>query len=246
MNNKAQNTDTEWMANAFLGVQKELQLKLKTAADSIVHSAAKGAVSEKHWIEVFRAYFPDRYEVESGFVIDSAGHRSEQIDIVVFDRHFTPILLGQQDHRYIPAEAVYAVFEAKPCLDKAHLRYAGDKAASVRRLYRTSIQISHAGGTFPPKPLFPIVAGIVAAKASWSDGLGDTFRECLPGVEESRLDCGCALDHGAFDSFKGKLEIIPAEGALIYFLFRLLGKLQSLGSVPAIDWGSYANILLKT
>ena len=114
----------------------------------------------------------------------------------------------------------------------------------MRKLHRTSFEIRHAGGVFPAKPPFPIVAGIVAPKADWSDGLGKSFRECLPDVEEARLDCGCALDHGAFDSFQGSLEIVPAEGALIYFLFRLLGKLQSLGSVPAIDWGVYAGILI--
>jgi hypothetical protein len=36
---------------------------------------------------------------------------------------------------------------------------------------------------------------------------------------------------------------LGADGALIYFLFRLLGKLQSLGTVTAIDWSAYAAIV---
>jgi hypothetical protein len=59
------------------------------------------------------------------------------------------------------------------------------------------------------------------------------------------LDCGCALKDGAFDSYDNSLRIVPAEGALIYFLFRLLSKLQSIGSVPAIDCAAYASILRK-
>ncbi len=232
--------DTAWMKDAFVDVQAELALKLKRAAQSISHAGVHGAVNEDHWIDVFRAYLPKRYEVATGLVIDSLGNRSDQIDLIVFDGHFTPTLLDQQKHRYIPAEAVYAVFESKPHLDKSYLEYAGLKAASVRKLHRTSVSIAHAGGTYKPKEPFPIVAGIVAPRSSWADGLGESFRKNLPTHSIEQLDCGCALDDGAFDVFDGGLQIVGKEAALIYFLFRLLAKLQSLGSVPAIDWTAYA------
>lgn len=235
--------DTSWMREAFMGVQEELVLKLKQASRSISHNGVKGAVNEDHWIDVFRAYLPMRYEVASGFVIDSLGGRSEQIDVVIFDKHFTPTLLGQQSHRYIPAEAVYAVFECKPHFDKNYFEYSGQKAASVRRLKRTSVTVTHAGGNFQPRPPFHIISGIVAAKSSWADGLGESFQSNLPEGGEQQLDCGCALDDGAFDFFDGELKLFPAEGGLILFLFRLLAKLQSMGSVPAIDWAAYTKIL---
>lgn len=235
--------DTAWMNEAFIDVQAELALKLKRAAQSIDHAGTHGAVNEDHWIDIFRSYLPNRYEVATGFVIDSRGNRSDQIDIVIFDRHFTPTLLDQQKHRYIPAEAVYGVFESKPHFDKGYLEYAGQKAASVRKLYRTSVSITHAGGSFKPKEPFPIVSGIVAPKSSWADGLGTSFQKHLPTSDLERLDCGCALEHGAFDTFEGSLNLVGSEGALIYFLFRLLSKLQSLGSAPAIDWSAYAAII---
>lgn len=235
--------DTAWLKEAFVDVQSELALKLKRAAQSITHASTHGSVNEDHWIEVFRAYLPNRYEVATGIVIDSLGNHSDQIDIIIFDRHFTPTLLDQQNHRYIPAEAVYAVFESKPHFDKSYLEYAGDKAVSVRRLYRTSVAIAHAGGVYKPKEHFPILAGIVAPKSSWADGLNESFKRNLPAGDQEQLDCGCALDHGAFDIFDGDLKIAPAEGALIYFLFRLLSKLQSLGTVPAIDWAAYAAVV---
>ena len=46
------------------------------------------------------------------------GRTSDQIDIVIYDRQYTPRLLDQRHHKYIPAEAVYAVFEVKPTLNK--------------------------------------------------------------------------------------------------------------------------------
>lgn len=236
-------TDTAWMRKAFIGVQATLEAKIRLALQSIEHTGTKGGVNESHWIEILRAYLPNRYDVKSGIIIDSCGGRSDQIDIVIFDRHFTPTLLDQQDHCYIPAEAVYAVFEAKPHFDKAYLEYAGQKAASVRRLHRTSVAIAHAGGTYPPKPIFPIVAGIVAARSDWADGLGESFKKNFPSGASELLDCGCALEAGAFDTFDGSLRTVPADGALIHFLFRLLSKLQSLGTVPAIDWAAYASII---
>lgn len=235
--------DTAWMKEAFVDVQTELALKIKRAAQSIGHAGTQGAVNEDHWIDIFRAYLPDRYEVATGLVIDSLGGRSQQIDIIIFDRHFTPTLLDQQKHRYIPAEAVYAVFESKPHFDKGYLEYAGDKAASVRKLHRTSVQVVHIDGISKPKQLFPIVAGIVAPKSSWSDGLGKTFEKHLPTSDMEILDCGCALEHGSFDRFDGSLKVSSSEGSLIYFLFRLLSKLQSLGSAPAVDWSTYASII---
>lgn len=239
--------DLAWIKEAFVSVQGKLKLELEIASISIAHTGTQGAVNESHWIEIFRSYLPDRYKVDTGFIIDSLGNRSHQIDIVIFDRHFTPTLLDQQQHRYIPAEAVYAVFESKPHLDKSYLEYAGEKAASVRKLHRSSVSFAHAGGVNLPKPLFPIIAGIVAQKSSWSDGLGDAFTKNLPTESDQVLDCGCALDDGAFDNFgvKSSLEIMRKDGSLIYFLFRLLSKLQSMGSVPATDWAAYASIISK-
>ncbi len=239
----ADSADLAWMRQAFMDVQTELAFKIKRASSSIGHSGTKGAVNEEHWLEIFRAYLPNRYQVASAFVIDSLGGRSQQIDLVVYDRHYTPTLLDQQSHRYIPAEAVYAVFECKPHLDKAYLEYAGEKAASVRKLHRTSVGITHAGGAYTPRAPFPIVAGILTARSSWVDGLADTFISHLPTETDEVLDCGCALEHGAFDRFDGDLAVRGPDGALIHFLFRLLGKLQSLGTVTAIDWSAYAAIL---
>ena len=61
--------------------------------------------------------------------------------------------------------------------------------------------------------------------------------------ELQKLDCGLAVSGSVFDIYSGKMEIGPGNQALAYFLFRLLQKLQSLGTVPAIDWNAYAAVL---
>jgi hypothetical protein len=233
---------TAWLRKALFDVQTKLKQTIRLATNSIKRVGTPVEINEEHWIALFRDYLPSRYEVAKGIVIDSLGNRSEHIDIVIFDRHHTPVLLDQQRHRYIPVESVYAVFECKPYFNKGNLSFAGCKAASVRKLHRTALPHVHAAGTSEDIRHFPILAGILADKSKWSDGLGESFKQNLAADIASSLDCGCALKHGAFDTFSGQLTIVPQDGALMYFLFQLLGKLQSLGTVPAIDWAAYAAI----
>lgn len=168
------------------------------------------------------------------------------MDIVVFDRQYTPTLLDNDKHRYVPAEAVYAVFECKPKIDKGYLEYAADKIESVRALRRTSVDIHHAGGIFEKKALFPVVGGILAGSIDWADGLGESFRKNHQALTGNRqVDCGFAASGACFDIFAdgNAYTFGPPENALAYFAFRLLWKLQTLATVPAVDWMAYANRL---
>jgi hypothetical protein len=145
----------------FLGLQKQMMSKLSVNMKILTHPVAKGDSSEAEWIKMLCSYLPSRYCVDRAFVIDCEGNVSEQIDIVIYDRHYSPFILRQQGSTYIPAESIYAVIEVKPTLNKRNIQYASDKASSVRRLKRTTASIVHAGGTIkkPKKPFF-ILAGI--------------------------------------------------------------------------------------
>lgn len=242
----AADDDTTWLKQAFVHVQTALRGQMAFATQSISHAGTMGSVNEEHWLELLRSYLPNRYEVETGIIIDSKGNRSDQIDVVIFDRHFTPTLLDQKNHRYIPAEAVYAIFECKPDVSKGYIEYAEKKAASVRSMTRTSVAISHAGGTFQPKPHFRILAGLLAPRADWADGLGASFLRNLGSDDVSALDCVCALDHGCYDKYDGSPLVVSEHGAMMFFLFRLLARLQSLGTVPAIDWSAYSRIIRES
>jgi hypothetical protein len=235
-----------YLQQSFAIQQNLLKAQLELSNTSITHNGTMGEVNELHVIDVIRRYLPQRYAVDTGIVIDSDGKTSDQIDVVIFDNHYTPTLLGQQNHHFIPAESVYAVFEVKPHIDKAYMDYAGEKADSVRQLKRTSVEIVHAGGVSPAKPHFEIIAGIIATNISWADGFGSTFATVHGSlIGNKKLDCGLAVSGASFDVFNddGSFTYGPSHNALIFFLFRLLQKLQSLGTVPAIDWNAYASQL---
>ncbi len=239
---KSNKNGAQFLQDAFALEQQLLGVKLAFSTESITHSASKGEVNESHFIGVLRRYLPNRYAVDRGIAIDSTGATSDQLDVVIYDRQYTPVLMDQEDHRYIPAEAIYAVLEAKPTVNKTTLEYAGDKLASVRSLVRTSVPIVHSDGTYAPKNLFDIVGGIVATEVSWSDGFqAEAFHEAFSRLESQRhLDCGLAVNGGSFDLFGDKMTFSPERNGLVFFSFRLLEKLQGLGTVSAVDWSAYA------
>lgn len=237
-----------FLQEAFNSEQQCLEASLRSS-NRIRHQGDKGEVNEQYFIEFLRRYLPNRYTVDKAMVIDSHGATSDSIDVVVFDRQYTPTLLDSEKHRYVPAESVYAVFECKPTINKTYLTYAAEKAASVRRLHRTSIPIAHAGGCYPAKPPHDIVAGILSIDVEWVDGLGASFKEnhaALTG--EFSLDCGFAAQGASFDTFNQdrSLTFGPANNSLAYFAFRLLSRLQACATVPAVDWSAYASQLSKT
>jgi hypothetical protein len=102
--------------------------------------------------------------------VDSKGQFSDQIDVVIFDRQYSPFIFRFEGQVIVPAESVYAVFEAKQVINAGQAAYAQDKVQSVRRLMRTSLPIPHAGGTFPPKPLPYVLARLLTFESDAQAG----------------------------------------------------------------------------
>lgn len=92
------------------------------------------------------------------------------------------------------------------------------------------------------------VGGILCLESTWRPAFSPAFQDALRGLDaDERLDLGCALSHGAFDvRYEGAEPFVnesAPERALIFFFMRLLKRLQSLGTVPAIDWTEYGRAL---
>lgn len=220
------------------------------ASDGIEHGPSKGDASELNWRDVLKEFLPKRYTVSLGaFVIDKEGNQSEAVDLVVHDAHFCPLFFDVGGHIFIPAESVYATFEIKQELTRDDVLYAAKKAASVRKLIRTSGDIVHAGGVFKAKEeseLFTPLAGILTRRSSWSEPIGASLEKALLDADiEGKLDLGCALEHGAFDATYDDNVVTLArseeDAGLLFFLMHLFNRLQTLGSVPRIDLTEYAS-----
>lgn len=212
------------------------------------HPTAKGDANELPWREVIGNFLPERYCCSQAFVIDADGECSEQVDVLIHDRQYSPLLFRQGPHLYVPAESVYAVFEVRPCLSKGNLEYAGEKIASVRRLRRTSAPIPHAGGTYDRKEPIHMTGGFLCTDSEWARPFGGPFKRVMRSLQgANEVELGCVATQGAWDCplppDQTEVAVADQEGALIFFLLRLFRRLQRVGTVAMIDVTEYGSVL---
>jgi len=231
------------------GLHDRLVSELGIARTVVAHPGTKGGLSEDCWIAMLRNDLPARYQVSKAFVVDSKDRCSDQIDIVIHDRQYSPFVLNLSSALYVPAESIYAVFEVKQEMSGTEIQYAADKVASVRRLYRTSLPIPHAGGTYPAKPPQHIIGGLLCLRSGWSPPFGGPFELAVANVaEQGRLELGCAAEHGVYEIDYSSTEpprIVrhANSGPLAFFLLRLIARLQNMATVPCLDVMAYARWL---
>ena len=240
------------LREAFTYNEKSLQTRLEHALFPN-HPVAKGDVAEEAWRDFLRCFLPSRYKVGSGFVIDSRNNSSQQIDCLIYDDYYTPIIWGQNSYLHIPVEAVYAAFEIKPEVNSQYLLAASEKIVSVRNLYRTSVSYTGDGQEKEPKPLFHIIGGLLAKKVMWEETGRLESRYFKKKMKQFQNKKGCidcidivltAYD-GFIDYFRTGFpcEALPKvdkdPGAAIRGFFHLIRALTKQGTVSAIDLEAY-------
>lgn len=227
------------LEHIFAGVQARFVTELQWGRGVFGHPGTKGEVSEREWITLLNTHLPQRYQVDHAFVVDSDGGISEQIDVVIYDRHFTPALYLQNGARLIPAESIYAVFEVKQNLSSEHVAYASQKITSVRTLRRTSAPIYHLGVQQPPRALPRILGGLLTYESSFSESFSPAAQSAIRSTTgDGALDLICVADAGAIEWDATKLTLYEKYPIAAFYLL-LVHKLQKLGSVPAIDYDDY-------
>jgi hypothetical protein len=210
---------------------------LSSKIDEIYHPSAKGTEVELNWIGLLKDYLPERYKVDSGFIIDHKGNLSEQIDIIIYDRHYTPFIFKGKSVVFIPAEGVYAIFEVKPKLNKKNFNYAVKKLNSVEKLQRTSAKFKHISGE-DKKELFNIIGGILTKEIG-----SNTIYNKID--IKSKLSFIMCLDKGIKVVNNQTIEVQEKDTILSFFLLKLIEKLRGLATVPALDVDKYLSFNKK-
>jgi len=221
-----------------------LESKLSILLD---HPVTKGDHCEGAWIDFFRSFLPNRYAVDKGFVFDANGNISDQIDIIIYDALYSPLIFGTDSgEKFVTSESVYAIFDSKPSIDKGNLDYTNQKIESVKRLVRSSRGIINAGRPILARTPIRILGGILAVDSV----------ECITikrHLEEfTSIDMGCAIRQTAFLAIReanGKLKDFKtsnSEEAIIAFFYIMLDELYKLGTVAAIDIREYADATMDS
>lgn len=233
------------LAEAFRARQQQLESDLGFGRTVLAHPGTLGDATELDWRGMLADFLPRRYGVAKAFVIDVDGNMSHQLDIVIHDRHYSPLLFEVGGAHFIPAESVYAVFEIKQTFNKGHIEYAGDKIASVRKLRRTSVEFGTATGAAAAQEPKRILGGLLALDSEWNPPLGKPLRDALAArAAEQAVDFGCALRAGTFEApdpvEAGTIWISnDPTTSLIYFTLRLLSRLRAMATAPAMDFAAY-------
>ena len=166
--------------NSLSKTAEQLQRHYKTLITGDVHPVnhpvEKGDAREHGWRELFRRFLPNRYGVKSGFIIDSEGKLSEQIDCIIYRRDSAIELYAVGHHTVIPIESVFGAFEIKPSINNHNIKYAEKKASSVLKLKisnfldedkkntkKIELKTDVAYGTL----IFGLLADSMEAKSKW-------------------------------------------------------------------------------
>jgi hypothetical protein len=234
------------LSTIFGSINRAMTTLLQIARTTAGHPSDKGDASESDWVKLFNDYLPQRYQALKCHVIDSKNAVSDQIDVAIIDRQYTPFIWQHNGINVVPVEAVYAVFEVKQELNKSHIEYAHKKIGSVRRLHKTSLPIPHAGGIYPPKPNIAIIGGILTLSSSYSPFFSEATAEALAIHDEHEaIDLGSVADSGGFrrhpddNYYAHRMSETPVAA----FMLELISMLQELGTVPMIDIDAYAKWL---
>lgn len=236
----------QWSLEDLLAeLHQSVSEQLERSRRTLGHSVAKGDASEAVWLELLGKYLPKRYRVAKAFACDSLGGFSDQLDVVVYDRQYSPLIFEHKDQIVIPAESIYAVFETKQAINAAQIKYAGNKIESVRKLDRTSLPVPQSGGERPPTPPPHILGGLLTFDSDWSPALGNPLENALEGLTNNqRLQLGCVAAHGWFCCNAEGCNVVTQGGKpATAFLLELIARLQKMATVPMIDVRAYAKWL---
>lgn len=215
----------------------ELQSRLLV---SLNHPVSQGNHCESSWIDFLSSFLPKRYGVAKGFVFDSNEKISEQIDVIIYDALYSPLIYETKaNEKYVTSESVYAVFECKPKISKSNIEYANNKINSVRSLHRTTRPVYVAGKPTPSRESARIIGGLLATDHTNTITASNHLKD-NPEVDICLAAKGLMLFRKT-----NEVQSIEGEKAMAAFYYKILDLLYESGTVAAGDIRKYARRVNK-
>lgn len=145
--------------------QEQMRIDFERKTRQIPHAGERGAAREDVLRSFLADHLPERFGVDTGFIIDAARAVSRQMDVVIFDKLSAPVFRTSAQRRLFPVEAVAGAISVKSRLDANELDEATQNLASAASLGRFAgdrrdvvaggvpIPFEHAGG----EPVFTAI-----------------------------------------------------------------------------------------
>jgi hypothetical protein len=214
------------LGERFDRISKQMQNDFKDIQESIDHRGEKGRSAEEIFREFLKIYFPKNLDVSTGFIIDSNGNQSKQMDVIISDAAKTPIFYEDSLIRILPVECVYAVIEVKSMLDSNSLKTGLENMLSVRKLEKKAFtkpppydnfSVSAYGTIWPIRPSHYFLFAFDSIDLT---GLAATMKQKYDAENlgiSSRIDSTCVLHKGVIcNQFpSGVLDALPEPNSVI-------------------------------
>ena len=209
------------------------------------HSVSKGNAREHGWRKMLRRFLPDRFGVKSGFIIDSKGKISDQIDCIIYRKDIGIELYSVGQETVILVEAVFAAFEIKPKIDGTTLKYAKKKATSIGQLKISNRFFENHEGIFKNHLVYSpaykeIIFGLLADSVSWDKGWeAKSFKDVLRN-SENKINLFMTINDGCVSTLEtgyptSKYPLFKGQHALLNQLIKLVESLTYLENLRSID-----------
>jgi hypothetical protein len=98
------------LAAYWSGIHAALNGRLQSIKEALRHPSS-GGNAEAYFRDLIRQYLPTRYSIETGFVVNAQGERSDLMDALIVDTHVIAPLSAEPHFKVFPAEAVLAAIE---------------------------------------------------------------------------------------------------------------------------------------
>ncbi len=119
-------------------IHDRMRQSIRTSRQVLDHAGEKGASIERIIRSGLRDILPEKVGVGHGFVIDSFGGRSKQMDIILYDRLDAPQFFPLRGVQVLPVETTYACGEVKARLRSGDLENCLNKCTSYKSLRRAA------------------------------------------------------------------------------------------------------------
>ncbi len=185
-------------------ISQDILEQSKRIARDIDHAVSAGEAREEVIGKILGDFLPEAFGVARGFIFSSAGERSNQTDLIIYDKLWSRPFYGQNNSKFLAVESVYATIEVKTNLDRGDICDACQKASRFKKLKR---DWTNSGKIPPIKDSVSVLWAFNAPSTQTSiDNLDTEFLK-WPNLEQPDL----VIVPGRFFSFAGFWRMLTAN-----------------------------------
>jgi hypothetical protein len=234
------------------------RMRLTLSEQLIPHKGELGAEREEIIRKFLQDYLPKRFDVATGFLFDSSGRVSDQLDVIIANTLAAPRFETAGGKRFFPCEAVVAVGQIKSTLSsRSEFGKALKNLESAKRLDRSAGGTAHdilSGEALDPLRnhkdqifTFLMITGKALIQRSAQEFILEHVLETAPHIWTNviiALDkylatfcCDGGVCPNPMDA-RG-IAVQPDDGILLMRFYLLLGRAIEVTRVSSVPYWEY-------